>query len=355
MKGNLYKNCRQRRRRYADTSVRLSPTLITILRITVFYGKVVLVNTLLCKEIFYHHRPSHISNEVERRQCDNPNGVIFQGSRLVAFSRIALSCTKTWSVTTHYDRSTAQSILNSESFLPPSKYSERIGFGRIAHGLDDIEDIPIQANDPRLAMTYAEFPLSSLDILLDVACQYLNKNANNQFQNGYDQVNMVDIGSGIGRIVFYTAMSRSPSWNVHGIEIAEKLHERALHLAQNGINSNILTSLPTTEQRQSTLSLHLGPAEKFSNSILRKADIIFAYSTAFSATSFSPDVETIILDREWSQLLSQACHSGCIAITTDRALDPAYGWKVLERIDVKNPEVLGSTGYIHILVDKDEE
>ena len=43
-------------------------------------------------------------------------------------------------------------------------------------------------------------------------------------------------------------------------------------------------------------------------------------------------------------------HRTSIAITTDKALDPSYGWKIIDRIEnVPNPEVLDSTGFIHIL------
>ena len=56
-----------------------------------------------------------------------------------------------------------------------------------------------------------------------------------------------------------------------------------------------------------------------------------------------------MLDAEWSQTLGETCRDGCVAVTTDRALDPRCGWKVCERIDVDNKEVFGSTGYIHVL------
>eukprot|EP00549_Striatella_unipunctata_P017543 CAMPEP_0118708104 /NCGR_PEP_ID=MMETSP0800-20121206/21662_1 /TAXON_ID=210618 ORGANISM="Striatella unipunctata, Strain CCMP2910" /NCGR_SAMPLE_ID=MMETSP0800 /ASSEMBLY_ACC=CAM_ASM_000638 /LENGTH=53 /DNA_ID=CAMNT_0006611181 /DNA_START=14 /DNA_END=175 /DNA_ORIENTATION=+ len=34
---------------------------------------------------------------------------------------------------------------------------------------------------------------------------------------------------------------------------------------------------------------------------------------------------------------------------TDRILDPSYGWELKDRLDVPNPEVMGSTGYIQVL------
>lgn len=85
------------------------------------------------------------------------------------------------------------------------------------------------------------------------------------------------------------------------------------------------------------------------STVLATADMIFAYSTAFPAKRFCPDLGALLLDPVWTHSLSNACQDGCVAITTDRALDPAFGWELLERIDVENREVFGSTGYISIL------
>ena len=72
--------------------------------------------------------------------------------------------------------------------------------------------------------------------------------------------------------------------------------------------------------------------------------------TVFPAVDkFNVEVGALILQPEWSQMLAAECRRGCIAITTDRALDPKFGWELIKRLDVENPEVLGSTGYIHIL------
>jgi hypothetical protein len=55
------------------------------------------------------------------------------------------------------------------------------------------------------------------------------------------------------------------------------------------------------------------------------------------------------LSDEWNRLFSESCKPGCVVVTTDRALDPRYGWKVLDRLDVANPEVFESTGFVQIL------
>ena len=72
----------------------------------------------------------------------------------------------------------------------------------------------MMSDDPRLARTYAEFPLESLDLLLDRACTYLSQDT----VNIDDPLTMVDIGSGLGRIVFYSALTRDSkkaNWEIH--------------------------------------------------------------------------------------------------------------------------------------------
>jgi hypothetical protein len=264
-----------------------------------------------------------------------------------------------WIVNQRLDRQEARSLLDEEDLLPSQKYSDRIGLGRAAQGIDNNLG-PLKSDDPRLAMTYAEFPLESFDILLDAGCRHLDMTKKHRSQETQNSPTIfLDIGFGLGRIVMYTSLTRGRPemkyendkiWKVYGIEISPVLHDMGLQLVQKGVDRDLWSSRPNNDimDNQNSFSLHLGPAEEFKDSVLSDVDIIFAYSTAFSAKKFSPEVGALILDPEWSDLLGKACQPGCIAITTDRALDPLYGWKVLEIIDVQNPEVFGSTGYIHV-------
>ena len=111
---------------------------------------------------------------------------------------------------------------------------------------------------------------------------------------------------------------------------------------------NRLFSRVKEEESDTSFTFHRGPADQFPD-VLCQADIVFAYSTAFSAPSFSPELGAMILDPEWSATLGNYCKTGCVAVTTDRALDPSYGWELVDRLDVDNPEVIGSTGFVHIL------
>ena len=75
--------------------------------------------------------------------------------------------------------------------MPKKSYSERIGLGRDAQGIDGSS--ALNPDDPRLEKTYAEFPLSSLDQLIDSSFKYLE---NDGRPKNDDNINFVDIGSG---------------------------------------------------------------------------------------------------------------------------------------------------------------
>lgn len=110
--------------------------------------------------------------------------------------------------------------------------------GRVAQGIDSngggTPRIPpaLTPDDPRLIQTYAEFPLSSWDALVDAGFQYT--------KSVEDGVKMVDIGSGLGRLVLYAALSR-PSWSNHGVEISSVLHNKAVELAEMAVESGLAT------------------------------------------------------------------------------------------------------------------
>jgi hypothetical protein len=264
-------------------------------------------------------------------------------STAVRLSASTSSSSCQWITTRSFDRAVAQSFV--EDLLPSQQYSDRVRLGHQAHNISS--GTALSADDPRLALTYAEFPLPSFDILLDAALELYQT-----YDDYKNTIQFVDVGSGVGRVVLYTALTRGSTeyaWHIHGIEVAALLHKKASSLVQEGIERGVFVASTSTDAMSSTsLSLQLGSAQDCS-SVFTNIDIVFAYSTAFAATIFSPDVGALILDAEWSEWLSNNCRQGCIAITTDRALDPTYGWKLLKRINVDNPKVFGSTGYIHVL------
>jgi SAM-dependent methyltransferase len=248
------------------------------------------------------------------------------------------------------------------TLLPILEYGSRIQSGRDAQGL--VTGVAVSPNDPCLSLTYGEFPLSSFDQLLDLALPHVVDVADTSTSTS---IRMVDVGSGFGRLALYAALTRGTPeqpWHVHGIEISPILHHLAtLALSrgfQNGVfthyndernnTTDIITST-MTNTTSSILHLHLGAAEDWTR-VLQQCNLVFLYSTVFSTSGFSEEWGAMILDQEWSGLLSQNCPTGCVVVTTDRALDPNDGWELLDRLDVENREVMGSTGYIHVLLPK---
>lgn len=280
------------------------------------------------------------------------------------------------------------SELIDKAFVPQSEYGKRLRIGRDANGLPSGK--ALSASDPTLSFTYGEFPLNSLDVLLDEACRHLNESpssAGNYYDASGDgirhRLNVVDLGSGCGRLCLYMALTRT-NWDVSGIEIADELHNEAVESllrasspgqlqqdqdsgraggwftplpdcytsqvsAENtGSSSSSLKHAAVCESTGSTLSLVLGSAQEHCD-IISEADIIFAYSTTWETKGFSEEAGAMVLSDEWDRLLSSTCRDGCVVITTDRALDPSsHGscWNPVGRLDVDNREVFGSVGYI---------
>jgi len=188
-----------------------------------------------------------------------------------------------------------------------------------------------------LAFTYGEFPLSSLDILVDTATQYITSGG----RKPEEPLNILDVGSGCGRCCLYLALTRQ-SCTVTGIEISDLLHKEADRMITIAEQQGYLASTSVTKGNQ--LLLFQGSAEEHSK-YLNICDILFCYSTTWDTSDFSVDLGAMVLSDEWNQLFSTCCRSGTIAITTDRALDPTQ-WNLLHSIEVENPEVGGSMGYI---------
>jgi hypothetical protein len=232
--------------------------------------------------------------------------------------------------------------LMDSTLLPISEYGSRIKSGRDAQGLTT--SVAVSPNDPCLYLTYGEFPLSSLDELLDLALPYVSGDTTS--------IRMVDVGSGCGRLVLYAALTRGTPerqpWHVHGIEISPILHNMATLALSRGFQGGSFTDYQHHDSATSSIHLHLGAADEWTQ-VLQQCNLVFAYSTVFHSSGFSEEWGAMIMDKEWSGLLSHNCPTGCVVVATDRALDPNDGWDLIDRLDVENREVMGSTGYIHVL------
>jgi hypothetical protein len=250
---------------------------------------------------------------------------------------------------------------------------------------DDRRGKAITNDDPRNEYTYGEFPCDSFDFLVDRALELMaDGNNGGMFHNEDGNKIMVDLGSGCGRLVFYAALTRggtsqddvssttqrSTQWDVHGVEIGTQLHSLAVNSLQRGVDNGWFTSIDNeSDANGSQIVFHNGnalpvedPFFQFSQStddtpaiqtLLSRTSLLFAYSTVWETDptqQFHPELGAMILSPKWSQTLASQCQNGCVAITTDRALNPEHGWKLLDRMDVENPSVWGSVGYISVLL-----
>ena len=185
--------------------------------------------------------------------------------------------------------------------------------------------------------------------------------------DGCDHTSPPHIGYlGSGRLVFYQCLTRY-NWDVAGIEISNQFHDLAMGSCEVGHAEGLFGS-DTGQSDSSRLSLYngnaLGVEDEFFvlksstedneriQRVLSSADILFAYSSVRETERtqpFSQDLQAMILSSKWSKRLAEVCPQGCVAITTDRALSPDFGWKLVDRADVDNPSLFGSTGYVSVL------
>ena len=239
---------------------------------------------------------------------------------------------------------------------PQSEFKKRMDVGKNDQFSDNSSEGSLAssagamgADDPRLSLTYHEFPLESMNELLKLAVQEY------EAKNGEKPKVLVDLGSGCGRLVLFAALAGDDekyfSWQeVNGIEIGDQLHKYALDIVQRGIDDGCLLdpSSKSDDLAYTKICFHRGAASDLKH-ILSQSDVIFCYSTVFNTEGFDVEMGTMVLAREWSMLLADACRPGTVAITTDRALNPTHGWKLQHSLNVENPSLIGSTGYISIL------
>ncbi|KAL7453385.1 hypothetical protein ACHAWC_005067 [Mediolabrus comicus] len=265
-----------------------------------------------------------------------------------------------------FDRPTAQQVVTT-TLCPPNEERSRNNAGMEAFG-DDRHSKVITNDDPRNEYTYGEFPFGSFDLLVDRAIEYVDDNDQQQHEEDGRNRNMLDLGSGCGRLVLYAGLTRG-GWDVTGIEIGKQLHSLAVNSLQRGINGDLLKPVAITDDAStanSKISFYNGNAlrgedpyfqdtesdDETIQSILSEANLLFAYSTVWetdSSQSFNPELQAMVLSSKWSKSLAAVCQDGVVAVTTDRVLNPDDGWKLLDRMDVDNPSVWGSVGYISVL------
>ena len=288
------------------------------------------------------------------------------------------------------ERPKAQQIVD-ELLCPRTEERDRNSAGMQAFDTDTTDEYRgsvIENNDPRTQYTYGEFPFDSFDLLIDRALDFMKQTNAGSSSGDHKKNVMVDLGSGCGRLVFYAALARgnqredTAPWDFHGIEIGSQLHSLAVNSLQRGVDNELFSLSPEDIEGAAALDtmskivLHNGNAllvedpyfpiqsttdgdsnesnisHESIQSLLAETTLLFAYSTVWETDSiqpFDPDIQAMVLSPKWSQTLTSLCPNGCVAVTTDRALNPRDGWKLLESMEVDNPSVWGSVGYISIL------
>eukprot|EP00804_Cyclotella_cryptica_P002730 CCRYP_009641-RA/>CCRYP_009641-RA protein AED:0.22 eAED:0.22 QI:10/1/1/1/0/0/2/481/437 len=310
-------------------------------------------------------------------------------------------CSASASVLTRIDCSQAQQILDAV-ICPSEEERDRAtaGMQAFASSAEEYRGKAIKGDDPRNQYTYGEFPFDSFDVLVDRALELMEQQGDLSDgltdEKGMRKNNMVDLGSGCGRLVLYAALTRnnagseqrspdadeSRTWDFHGVEIGSHLHSLAVRSLKRGVengwfsfhSTNVDVVDPAAVGARSKIEFHNGnallvddpyfPSAKDGKhgdnvttrtsiqSVLSQATLLFAYSTVWEtdpSQPFNPELQAMILSPKWSQALASLCPRGCMAVTTDRALNPQDGWRFLEKMEVENPSVWGSVGYISVL------
>lgn len=263
-------------------------------------------------------------------------------------------------VTDAQDRSSAKSIVEGV-LCPPSEERDRNRAGMEAWGVDPSQ--PIQNDDPRSEFTYGEFPSDSFDTLVDRAMEVAAGLSGGGRGESATNQKIIDVGSGCGRLVLHAALSRGggggdgSTCDVHGVEIGESLHGLAVSSMERGVEQGWFvpaTSSGVDEVDQSRSSsrvaFHKGDINNIAPDLFADASVLFAYSSVWDCeVAFNVELEAMVLAAKWSKMFADAAPNGCVAITTDRILNPEYGWRLVDRLDVENPIMFGSTGYISVL------
>lgn len=156
-------------------------------------------------------------------------------------------------------RADGQALLD-DVILPERDYGSRIETGRDAQGLQAASGVAVSPQDPRMFLTYGEFPLSSLDELLDLALLHVKSPS---------RIEMVDVGSGCGRLALYAALTRGgepsllQSWQVHGIEISPILHHEAVQALSKAAQAGLVQDYQPNLNDCNSILLHAGAAEEW--------------------------------------------------------------------------------------------
>eukprot|EP00633_Aureoumbra_lagunensis_P010498 CAMPEP_0197326972 /NCGR_PEP_ID=MMETSP0892-20130614/2266_1 /TAXON_ID=44058 ORGANISM="Aureoumbra lagunensis, Strain CCMP1510" /NCGR_SAMPLE_ID=MMETSP0892 /ASSEMBLY_ACC=CAM_ASM_000538 /LENGTH=258 /DNA_ID=CAMNT_0042821425 /DNA_START=180 /DNA_END=956 /DNA_ORIENTATION=+ len=228
--------------------------------------------------------------------------------------------------------SSSRALEAMEMLYPSSERWDRVNLGKIAQGIK--QGVALRPDAPGQELTYGEFEIESLEECLSAATHGLKEN----------NVDLLDIGSGTGRLVMCAALL-FPEWSCcRGVEISPALYADADARRIRAENQGLL----------GPGHVHFACANVLTDMKLEfpHTNLFFIYATAFPAPRFNEQLRAPILNDEWTRAIRRIVStSKCKHIriaTTDRALDPHAGFDLVNVLpNVKNRETFGSALYIH--------
>ena len=207
----------------------------------------------------------------------------------------------------------ATRLASFEKLFPADELSMRTASSRT----DGYWPFVARKEEPPLAFTYGEFPLSQFTEAVDRACVHAGLEARHE-------ATFLDIGSGAGRLVLWAAVT--DEWKaVHGVELLPSLHTTACEKLEEARALRQELALRTSE-----VSFAEGSWEDASVLPWSDVDVAFAYTTAFPACE-----ETATLD-ELTRALAARLRKGCVVCTTDYQL--GAGFELLEQLEFGGSE-----------------
>ena len=198
--------------------------------------------------------------------------------------------------------------------------SEELSLRNAASRTDGYWPFVARKEEPPMAFTYGEFPLSFFSLVLDRACAAAGRD-----RTARSELSFLDIGSGAGRLVLWAAVTHK--WKaVRGIEVLPGLHRAACKKLEAALDMRHELELRTIPEFLE------GSWDDASVLPWAEVDVSFAYTTAF------PHGEDAVL-HDLTSALAARLRRGCIVCTTDYRL--GTGFELVDSLEGDNEGVGG--------------
>jgi len=198
----------------------------------------------------------------------------------------------------------------------------------------------VMACDMDRELTYGEFEMATALRCIDAAAALVADRPEGA------RLRFVDVGSGTGRIAVGCALADgvgAARWShAGGCEVRRDLADLA--------DAAAAKRPPRTETQLQFECADLLAPSRAAADLLRQADVLFCYSTAFPARD-DGGLTTL------SYALGTGCRQGAVVVTTDKFLvsDGPWSWTLVDALEVPNSgTAVGSArAYFHVLERSD--